>query len=90
MAQDKNKQPLQVGDCVTIACKVTAVADDNRLDVLLETVEGAGPAETPTAIWLNGKQVVKQDSPAMKGTDERTETTGSVGNRRSGPQSSKP
>jgi len=60
MPHDRDGKLLQVGDSVYIAAKVKQITmGEEYCNVTLETKEKMFPSDSPTAITLNAKQVVK-------------------------------
>lgn len=59
MPHDQNNAELNVGDIVTITCRVTNVsAQEEYCNVTMETLLPMPPYTTPNSITLNTKQVV--------------------------------
>lgn len=63
MPHDRDGNPLNAGDLVTVQAVVKAVqVGDEYCNVTLETVEVMYPSENKSTLTLNAKQVVRADS----------------------------
>lgn len=63
MPHDKNGELLQVGDIVTVECKVKDVYETEGggyCNLTAETIEPMYPTVFPTTITFNARQVVKK------------------------------
>jgi hypothetical protein len=62
MPHDKNGALLNVGDAVIVSMVVTSVsAGEDYCNVMCDTVEPMFPGDAKSSIWLNTKQVVKDE-----------------------------
>lgn len=64
MIRDQHGHELKPGDLVLIPARVVQLADEiNHRHVHVETLTPGSPGVAPSAIWLNGRQLIKAELP---------------------------